>query len=208
MKQTDTIQELQELSPLLAGIGNEMPYRAPAGYFETIEDRIQSVFSAEITPTEELRIPVNRTNIFQVPDGYFEHLPEKVLQKVQPQVPKITITEHRIWWRMAAAAILVLMLSTGIRYLLDIQRNSAFKNAIVAGLAIKDEQQFQNELNQLDDATLLHYLNNSITGSSATQQEEFIRQAAILDLPAETDLLDDDFLDTYLNNLEKTAIIN
>lgn len=203
MKQTDYIQELQQLSPLLAGIGNQMPYRAPAGYFETIEERVQLVFSAEKDPAESISIQVSRTNIFQVPDGYFEHLPQEVLQKIQPQVRKIPIFEHQIWWRLAAAAVLVLMLSTGIKYLLDVQKNSGFKNAVAAGLAIKDEQQFQNELNQLDDATLIHYLNNTLTGSSATQQEEFIRQAAILDLPAETDLLDDDFLETYLNNLEK-----
>ena len=158
MKEKEVIQELQQLSPLLAGIGNKMPYRVPDGYWESLEERLQSVYRPEEVPTSLLQADLRQKSVFRVPDGYFERLPQAVLQKVQPEARVVSIWERSMLMRLAAAVVVVLLISTGVLYLLR-QQNSS--NPIAKGLQIQTEEQFEKELEKLDAASVVDYLKHT-----------------------------------------------
>lgn len=208
MKQNEVIQELQQLSPLLAGIGNQMPYPAPAGYFESLELRLEAVLETTAEKSSLLNNETARNNIFKVPDGYFEKLPNTVLQQVQPQAQIVPLFTSRTFKRLAAAVVALLLISTGVRYMWLQQNHTPGADVIAAGLQIKTERQFQQELEQIDANTLVEYLNSTAATSVTSQADDLVPQNEAADLPSETDLLDEDFLDAYLNELEKTETLN
>jgi hypothetical protein len=64
-------EELAELSPLLRGIGREMPYSVPAGYFE------------ELPVVGAMLDGVKKNETYRVPVDYFEGLASTVLSRVK-----------------------------------------------------------------------------------------------------------------------------
>lgn len=74
----DIVNELQTLSPLLAGIQKENVFSVPVGYFETISDTVL------ISLKEEAGI-TDTTKIADVPQGYFEILSSAILDKIKAQ---------------------------------------------------------------------------------------------------------------------------
>jgi hypothetical protein len=205
MKEKEVIQELQQLSPLLAGIGNKMPYRVPDGYWESLEERLQSVYRPEEVPTSLLQADLRQKSVFRVPDGYFESLPQVVLQKVQPQNRVVSFWQRSMLMRLAAAVVVLLLISTGLLYLLRQQNTN---NPIAKGLQIKTEQQFEKELEKLDATTVVEYLKLTAPVASTHDAEALLHVAAWDDLPEEADLLDEDFLENYLNNINQTETLN
>jgi hypothetical protein len=94
--------EVESLSPLLAGISKEMPFTLPQGYFDSSTDGITSWVKEE----EQQLFTGNKKMPYEVPAGYFESLPGIVLKKANPQKAKvISITSTRRWMRVAVAAL-------------------------------------------------------------------------------------------------------
>jgi hypothetical protein len=85
------LNELREISPVVAGISHQVPYLVPAGYFEGLAGRL-----LQLVTTEEASTPVlpKTNNPYQVPQGYFEGLANTILQRVKadeastPVLPK------------------------------------------------------------------------------------------------------------------------
>ena len=82
----DNIQdELQELSPLLAGIKNINVFTTPAGYFNQLSvaviDAISSSRYIDTNTTDNSSV--------SVPEGYFENLAKNIIQKIKNQQPEI-----------------------------------------------------------------------------------------------------------------------
>ena len=95
-------EELEGLSPVLAGISKEMPFTVPHGYFNSSVDGLTSWVKEE----EPTLFSGNKKMPYEVPAGYFEDLPGIVLKKVSPQEAKvISITSSRRWMRYAVAAL-------------------------------------------------------------------------------------------------------
>lgn len=98
----DAASELNDLSPLLAGVSKTMPFSVPSSYFEknlqttpALEEEIEStVFAA-----------VGKTLPYGVPENYFDNLPEQVLAKVRKPEAKVVPMYRRTWMRVAAAVI-------------------------------------------------------------------------------------------------------
>src|SRR6185369_3720963 len=63
------LNELREISPVVAEINPANPYQVPAGYFEGLAEKIL------------LRLK----NPYSVPQGYFETLPDIILKKAKAQ---------------------------------------------------------------------------------------------------------------------------
>ena len=74
------LNELREISPVVAGIGHQVPYSVPAGYFEGLADQLLQLVKAD-----EANAPVlpKAINPYQVPQGYFEGLADNILQRVK-----------------------------------------------------------------------------------------------------------------------------
>ena len=72
------LNELREISPVVAAINHPAPYTVPAGYFEGLADRLLQLVKTEQTPV----LPKAGTP-YQVPQGYFDSLANNILQRVQ-----------------------------------------------------------------------------------------------------------------------------
>ena len=79
----DNIQdELQTLSPLLAGIKDINVFTTPAGYFNQFSDAVFDVINITDTTTGNSSLTV--------PNGYFDDLANNIIQKIKTQQPAAT----------------------------------------------------------------------------------------------------------------------
>ena len=78
-KNTEILNELMEISPLLAEIPRVNIQSVPPGYFENLEERITiySLLNQEETQNSPLKEGAG------IPAGYFENLPDSILSKVK-----------------------------------------------------------------------------------------------------------------------------
>ena len=84
--ESDILNELKTLSPLLARVQGNNIFSVPAGYFETLSDTVL------INLKEEAGI-TNTTKIADAPQGYFENLSSAILDKIKAQ-QKITLIDE------------------------------------------------------------------------------------------------------------------
>ena len=110
---SSAVEEISQLSPLLAGIPRTMPYDVPSDYFEEglkelpvlIRDDEDSVILSLI----------DKTMPYAVPLGYFASFPDKVLDKISR--PKANVVSFNRWMRVAAAAVVTgLIVISGYLY--------------------------------------------------------------------------------------------
>lgn len=81
------VNELKEISPIVAQVGFSNPYEVPQGYFEnfaaTVLQRIKATTAA--SPKEELEMlspllgSIGKKNPFSMPEGYFAELTENAM---------------------------------------------------------------------------------------------------------------------------------
>ena len=112
---SEVSDESESLSPLLSGISKQMPYSAPAGYFEGLEEKLMQAVreSADYQSAKEelesispLLSQVSKQNPYSVPSGYFDSL-----NKNQQEAKVVSITSRK-WFRYAAAAVVIGIIST------------------------------------------------------------------------------------------------
>ena len=97
------MDEIAQLSPLLAGISRRMPFSVPEAYFqETIE--FLPVLTSENEESLVLSF-VDKEMPYQVPSGYFLDLSGQVLDKISEPGGKVIPMGRRKWMRIAMAAI-------------------------------------------------------------------------------------------------------
>jgi uncharacterized membrane protein len=79
---TTILNELKELSPVLANIGREAPYTVPAGYFDSLAGNMLLKINEE--KSENGTLPnISKTPVYEVPAGYFDSLAGNILNRVK-----------------------------------------------------------------------------------------------------------------------------
>jgi len=85
-KQKTILDELREISPLLANQSNQPTYQIPPGYFESFAEnlmkRINELDEDELPP---ILVGLKNFNTFTVPKGYFEGFPDGLLQMINAE---------------------------------------------------------------------------------------------------------------------------
>lgn len=79
----DILNELKQLSPLLAERKKENLFTVPENYFSSIEQSVMGKIKAESVSVELQNSNlknIEKQNAFDVPYGYFERLPNEILQ--------------------------------------------------------------------------------------------------------------------------------
>lgn len=71
-RSVDILNELNEISPLLAGIGNANVFTVPDGYFNSVPDSVLFSVNTANNPAQS-----------DVPEDYFEHLPGNILARIK-----------------------------------------------------------------------------------------------------------------------------
>ncbi|MFN4006618.1 MAG: hypothetical protein ACK4HE_03805 [Chitinophagaceae bacterium] len=75
--QNISTNEIQALSPTVAGLPHDMPYQVPHDYFNTLPQRTLLQVSLQATP-----------EAYQIPPAYFEQLPNNILQQLRKAAVK------------------------------------------------------------------------------------------------------------------------
>ena len=71
------LNEINEISPLLADIDRANLYALPVGYFEDLSDAVlQKIQAADI------ELPAVAAT-YRIPENYFEYLPAQILSQIQ-----------------------------------------------------------------------------------------------------------------------------
>jgi hypothetical protein len=88
MENRNTIlNEVKEISPVVAQVGFQLPYEVPAGYFEGLAAQVLARVKANeaATAKEELEVlspllsGLSKKNPFSTPEGYFEELTDNAV---------------------------------------------------------------------------------------------------------------------------------
>lgn len=74
----DILNELQSLSPLLAGLQKTTVFFVPEGYFETLSSTVLICVKEEVGT-------LNNIKAEDIPEGYFENLSSSILNKIKAQ---------------------------------------------------------------------------------------------------------------------------
>lgn len=118
LEATDAKEELKYLSPFLSTASKEIPYAVPSGFFQNLTDTILQKIGRHAdyqTPEEEigtlspLLSNLKNKNPYSVPAGYFGNLATGINKK---ETKVISITRRR-WYRLAAAAIIIGIVTIG-----------------------------------------------------------------------------------------------
>ena len=98
-------QELESLSPVLAGLSKKMPFSLPEGYFNKISEDLSGIVADE--PLPQVLAEAGKSMPYQVPSGYFENISVEVLKKLQPPktTAKVVSFSSTKWMRYAVAAM-------------------------------------------------------------------------------------------------------
>ncbi len=76
------MNELREISPVVAGIGPRVPYSVPAGYFSGLPANILLKINMGEVASPTLS-PISKVPVYEVPAGYFEGLAATVLNRIK-----------------------------------------------------------------------------------------------------------------------------
>jgi hypothetical protein len=198
-----------EENTLLQVAGKQMPQDVPAGYFDTLSDSILAKVKAqpEQTVTEELSAlspllaGISKSNVYEVPVGYFDEVADTVNSKIKEKTKVVSIFSRKLLIRYAAAAVVFMMIAFGINLLLQ-QQSSSIASDIAQVEHIKTQKQFNNELTGLSDDAIVSYLQMTADTKDVEKINESIDQSK---LPEETDYMDEEFLESFMKELEKTT---
>lgn len=75
------LQEAAQISPAVASIGNENPYRAPNGYFDQLTAQVLAKVQGEALPATPAP--------YAVPEGYFDNLAGNIMAKIKTQAAPV-----------------------------------------------------------------------------------------------------------------------
>ncbi len=104
-------EELNEISPLLAGLSRKMEYAVPEGFFQNLS--AQGVLIDDSSAREELSTlspilnGIDRKMPYSVPEGYFDQ--DVSIPETETRVVSIS---SRSWFRYAAAAVITAVIVT------------------------------------------------------------------------------------------------
>lgn len=94
---TDILNELQEISPVVANISNNNVYQTPFGYFETLSDLIMNrINNAENIDAENEFSFINKLNkqgSFTAPEGFFESFADKMMSRIKAEEKTIAVSD-------------------------------------------------------------------------------------------------------------------
>ena len=175
------MEELVQLSPLLAGIPKKMPYEVPEDYFQS---NIEGLTAFTSDSEESLVLSfIEKDMPYEVPTGYFANVPEQVLEKISARGAKVVPIGRRKWIRLAvAAAFTGIMAVSGIFYF-----NNRGNNGTTGDPVTAVEKATTEELNDFINTTAVTDDKSQVTVNNNPKTEKIFADVSDKEL--------NDFLD-------------
>jgi hypothetical protein len=195
-------EELQSISPLLAGLEKRNPFSAPEGYFDEMPANVAAGIRAIDFVQSELDIlppalaSCKGKNVFEVPPGYFTTLAGDVLGKLKSQAPVVKMQFGRrvLKYAVAAAVVGIIAISAWLY-----NRNEGGQSANIAAANL------DSSLQQLTETELSNYVETNL---SVVMPDPGTNAANDLD-PQDMHAMLADISDADLEQyLEKYGIVN
>ncbi|MFT3936828.1 MAG: hypothetical protein QM726_24600 [Chitinophagaceae bacterium] len=79
------LNELKEISPFVAAIGNKSPYAVPPGYFDGFAAQVLITIGMQEKAGVDPVLPISKDNVYQAPQGYFDNLANNILNRIKAQ---------------------------------------------------------------------------------------------------------------------------
>ena len=190
----DILNELKQLSPLLAERKKENLFIVPENYFSTVEENVMEKIQAE-SVSHELKnsglAAFKKQEMFEVPYGYFERLPNEILQKTSRK-KSLTILESvseyfqysfRLTHLLAATPMLAVMIL-----------------AIVVITKPVDEIETISPLAQISNEEISSYLSENISSLDESSIVAQMNEKSFNNLNAGIEVQNSDFEES-LNDL-------
>ncbi len=190
----DILNELKQLSPLLAERKKENLFIVPENYFSTVEENVMEKIQAE-SVSHELKnsglAAFKKQEMFEVPYGYFERLPNEILQKTSRK-KSLTILESvseyfqysfRLTHLLAATPMLAVMIL-----------------AIVVITKPVDEIETISPLAQISNEEISSYLSENISSLDESSIVVQMNEKSLNNLNAGIEVQNSDFEES-LNDL-------
>ncbi len=198
-----------EENSLLQVAGKQMPQDIPIGYFDSLSESILDKIKTqpEQTATDELvslsplLAGISKQNVYEVPVGYFDSFEGAVSKQLKEETKVVSIFSRKLIIRYAAAAAVFTMIAFGINLFMK-QSFDTTPFDIAHVDPIKTQKQFNNELAALSDDAIVSYLQMNADTKDAEKINESIDHSK---LPEETDYMDEEFLENFMKELEKTT---
>ncbi len=89
---TDILNELGELSPLIAGMEKTNVFAVPQGYFEGLADRMLEICNVE---EQGILSGLPKPENAEVPAGYFDNLADTIMARIKAEENKTALDELR-----------------------------------------------------------------------------------------------------------------
>lgn len=182
--------------------GIKCPYKVPEGYFEHFIQQLEP----ENTNLSVLPDATRNIQPFTVPNGYFDLLPEQVLQEIKKKTaPVIPINRSRTVFMYALAAVLTGLLGISLfnNLFTDAPNTDSLSNSKLAALKEADqiikENSFDLQLENLTDESIVNYLSIGGQDVSAALVASVTDESKLPE--AEEYLYDEQTLDNFLNGL-------
>jgi adenylate kinase len=176
-------------------------YTAPTGYFDQLPSSILNkvkadTISEELMATAPVLAGINRHNVYEVPEGYFETFAVAVTATPTAKVVKMTIV--RRWVSYAAAAVVVGVLVTGAVLLMQSSGNN---QPTVAEVEIARQINVPQAVNSIPEETITAFLDTHANTADYTDSEPNSSQDE-LDVNLFIESATDEEILNYLNEHE------
>ena len=169
------LNELKQLSPLLAERKKENLFSVPENYFSTVEVNVKEKIYAESVSAELKNSGLKefkKLEVFDVPYGYFERLPIEILQKTSRK-KSLTILENvseyfqysfRLTHLLAAAPVLAVMILAIVVIIKPIHEVETISP--LAQISNEEISSYLSEnISSLDESSIVAQMNEKAVGS-------------------------------------------
>jgi hypothetical protein len=193
------------IAAILLKLNKEDNYQVPAGYFDGLANSIlQKIKQEEKQENNTDDLPailqqLQKVNVYTVPQGYFEQLTIST-PKLEAKVIAMPTKRKSNWWKYAAAACVVAVVSISAFHFLGNTKLVQAEDKVIAGTNFTYKQlqaiNVEDELSKVNSTEADKYLceNNLVACNTTPEDEAFQKQ------------LDDlDVTDAELDNLLKEA---
>src|SRR2546421_668599 len=135
----NNIEELRDVAPAVANLGNYNLYSVPFGYFDSLPDSILCLIKLT-----EIRL----LDPYSVPNNYFEKLSIPAIEKSASKVISFGNNISKWVTHAAAASVLFIVAATTYLYVTVHNRNSEKSLTIEQKLARLNDQEIINYLKE------------------------------------------------------------
>lgn len=164
----DNLDDLNDLPPSFNKAGSQSPFNASDDYFEKFASKMQARVDAfeELHQEAPILSNIPKYNPFTVPAHYFDDLPHKVQEKCINTNGKSSVVQ----WLLAALKPRIAVPALSF-VCLALVANFYFNNKTIIS-PIAEESTLDEQVQSIDEATIIDALTADATSTTANTTEE------------------------------------